>query len=200
MSEPIDETIHAFATEDTYLHATDRVAEEAIQRLLVVEIGGERYGLPTDAVSEIIRIGEITEVPRLPTFLLGVISVRGAIIPVMCLRLRLGFSDGALGRAARIVIVSHGGQRFGLRVDGVIGLQRFRASSVESAPAIFGASRGGADRFISSVARVSDGSTERIVVFLELTALLAVGDELTAHRAQYLDHAARRRGELVPSS
>jgi purine-binding chemotaxis protein CheW len=89
-----------FATEETYLHATDLGREEALATLLTIVLGQEFYGLPTESVREIIKVGAITEVPRLPRFLLGVISVRGAIIPVIDLRRRLALDEAPLSRAA----------------------------------------------------------------------------------------------------
>ena len=170
-----------FATEETYLHATDRVAEETVRTLLVIEVGDEAYAIPTDVVREIIRTVEVTEVPRTPRFVLGVISVRGAIIPVLDLRLRLGFAHASPDRRARIVIVTAGAQRYGLRVDAVVGLERFREAEIEAAPAIFGAGRTSSERYIGGIGRAIDHQA-RIVVFLDLPQLLAFADELQRHR------------------
>lgn len=173
----------SFATEDTYLHATDRAVAEATETLLAVEVAHETYGIATAAVREIIKVGEITEVPRMPRFLLGVISVRGVIIPVLDLRRRLGFAAAEPGRAARIVIVTVGEDRFGLRVDDVLGLERFRASEVEPAPAIFGSGRAGPERHIQGVGRAIE-RPDRIVIFLDLSPLAALAEELAAFRTK----------------
>ncbi len=186
MSEP--QGVVTFATEETYLHATDREREDAAQTFLSVEVSRELYGIPTEAVREIIRVGEITEVPRTPPFLLGVISVRGAIIPVLDLRRRLGFPPATtIARTARIVIVATGAQRFGLSVDDVQGLERFRAADIEPAPNVFGGGRGGAERYIQAIGRAID-RPDRIVIFLELAVLVDLAADLAAHRVQ-----ARRR-------
>jgi purine-binding chemotaxis protein CheW len=182
----------SFATEATYLHAMDRATEQATETFLAVEVAHEVYGVPTAAVREIIKVGEITEVPRTPRYLLGVISVRGAIIPVLDLRLRLGFSAAEPGRSARIVIIQVDDQRLGLRVEDVIALERFRASDVEAAPAIFGGGRVGAERYVQGVGRAAD-RPDRIVIFLELTQLADLAADLTAYRA------ARRRLQAEPA-
>lgn len=170
-----------FATEETYLHATDRGRDEALTTLLCVYMANECFGLPTESIREIIKLSDITEVPRLPGFLLGVISVRGAIIPVMDLRDRVGLGRSVPGRGTRTVIVQHGAQRFGLAVEGVAGLERFRAGAIEPAPAIFGAARMGAERYVSGLARSLD-SPERIAMFLEIEPLLDIKGELERHR------------------
>jgi purine-binding chemotaxis protein CheW len=170
-----------FATEETYLHATDRAQEQEVSTLLTVLIGAELYGLPTEVVREIIKVGIITEVPRLPSFLLGVISVRGAIIPVIDLRDRLGLDAGQGAAGSRIVIIATDGQRLGLQVDGVVGLQRFRLREIEPAPSIFGGGRVGSERYITGLGRAIE-HPERIVSFLNLGPLLAIRDELGRDR------------------
>jgi len=179
--QPLVTSSLAFATEETYLHSTDRAREEALTAYLSVVIGHETYGLPTEAVREIIKLVEVTELPRVPSFLVGIISVRGAIIPVMDLRERLGLGRSTVTRASRVVIVANGNQRYGLRVEAVVGLERFRQSDVEPSPSIFGAGRAGAERYIEGLGRTPD-RPDRIVMFLDLAPLWAIGDELARHR------------------
>jgi purine-binding chemotaxis protein CheW len=167
VSDPAGVPSLSFATEDTYLHATDRAAEQATETLLAVSVGGEIYGILTDAVREIIRVGDVTEVPRMPLFLLGVISVRGAIMPVVDLRQRLGFTAATLGRSARIVIVELEGQRFGLRVEDVLGHLRGVGRAIEN--------------------------TNRIVIFLDLTPLTELAEELNRFRFERAADRGRDR-------
>ena len=177
-----------FATEETYLHATARAREEELVTMLSVRIGHEVYGLPTEAVREIIKLVEITEVPRMPAFMLGVISVRGAIIPVIDLRVRLALTVAPHGRGTRIVIVTSArNQRFGLLVDGVVGLEKFRAKEIEPTPSVFGAGRAGAERYIGGLGRAIE-TTGRIVVFVELEPLIDIRDELRRHRLASREH------------
>ncbi|MDB4964850.1 MAG: cheW40H, partial [Myxococcales bacterium] len=78
-----------FATEETYLRRdVDRRAQSR-RGVLTVGIGGEVYGVEILSIREIIKLREITEVPRAPRFLLGVVTVRGLVLPVVDLRLRL---------------------------------------------------------------------------------------------------------------
>ncbi len=178
-----------FATEETYLHATARAREEELATLLAVRVGNDVYGLPTESVREIIKVVEITEVPRMPSFVPGIISVRGAIIPVIDLRVRLATGVVQNARSTRIVIVAAAaGQRFGLMVDGVVGLERFRRRDIEPTPSVFGSTSSGTERYIAGLGRAID-KADRIVVFLDLGPLLAIEDELRRHR-----HVARMEG------
>ncbi len=97
----------------------DAEAVDLLQ-LLALELAGAPYALPVERVREIVRLRPITPVPRVPSEVLGVISLRGEIVQVVDLRRRLGLEERAPARASRIVIV-HGmdGRVAGLLVDRV---------------------------------------------------------------------------------
>src|SRR4029079_15114228 len=89
-----------------------------------------------------------------------------------------------VNRNTRTVIVSSDGQRFGLRVDAVVGLERFKTGEIESAPAIFGGGRSGPERYMVGVGRsVDSDATDRIVVFLDPPPALSFHQGLAAHPA-----------------
>ena len=97
---------------------TDEPAE-----LVLVRLGGCRYGLPMGSVAEVGRPPGLTRVPGLPAWVAGVANWRGRVLAVLDLRSLLGGAGGAdgLGRRARLVVLSHGGVRVGLLVEGVAG-------------------------------------------------------------------------------
>ena len=75
-------------------------------QIVVLALGDERYGLEIAAVYEIIRPQPITAVPQAPASVVGVINLRGRIIPVVDLRFRFGLPDVIPGPGSRIVWVS----------------------------------------------------------------------------------------------
>jgi chemotaxis signal transduction protein len=80
--------VKGFATEESYHRRGGRQA--IYQReVLAFALCGEEYGIDILRLREIIRTRPITEVPRAPSFVLGVIGVRGEVLPVIDLRLRL---------------------------------------------------------------------------------------------------------------
>jgi purine-binding chemotaxis protein CheW len=90
------------------------------QRLLVFRVDEVLYALPVERVREIVRVRPITPVPRLPTPLVGVISLRGQVLQVIDLRRRLGLPGGGGARHARIVVAHDGdGRVAGILVDAV---------------------------------------------------------------------------------
>ena len=97
-------------------------SEESIvlRELLAFSLAGDRYAVPVERVREIVRLRQITSVPRVPDEILGVISLRGEIVQVMDLRMRLGAPVTEPGRTSRIVVL-HGdeGAVTGLLVDTV---------------------------------------------------------------------------------
>ena len=99
----------------------DTDAAPAAQRqLLTFALDGSPYALPVERVREIIRTRATTPVPGVPRDVLGVVSLRGEIVQVVDLRLRLGLAAAEPGRRTRIVIVhADDGRAGGLLVDAV---------------------------------------------------------------------------------
>ena len=92
----------------------------ALRRLLCFGVDGASYALPVESVREIVRVRPIAPVPRVTRCVLGVISLRGEILQVVDLRLRMGLDATEVGRATRIVVVhSDEGRVAALLVDSV---------------------------------------------------------------------------------
>lgn len=93
---------------------------EELQQLLSFVVGETPYAVPVESVREIVRIRPITPIPRVARDVRGVISLRGEIIQVIDLRLRLGLEATQTTKATRIVVVhSEEGRVAGVLVDGV---------------------------------------------------------------------------------
>ena len=105
---------HAVAAEPS---RTERSQSQG-QKFLTFVLGAEEYGLEILKVQEIVGILPITRIPRTPSFVRGVVNLRGKVVPVMDLRERLGMShDGA--QELCIVFVQVHGILLGIVVDGV---------------------------------------------------------------------------------
>jgi purine-binding chemotaxis protein CheW len=109
---------------------------EEFEEILCFRISDEIYGINIMELKEIIKPRETTEVPRTPPFIMGVVSLRGIIIPVFNLRERLGLSQGAQNGRERIVIVKRHDGFTGLLVDEVIQVVRIGKEGREPAPAV----------------------------------------------------------------
>ncbi len=109
-----------------------------VREYLTFRLADEVYGLPLGSVHEILRVPAISEVPRAPGHVLGIISVRGAITTVIDLRRRLRVADAAPDRAARILLVRHDGETVGLLVDRVEQVERLPDTQIEYRAALSG--------------------------------------------------------------
>ena len=97
---------------------TEQEAETAVQ-YIVVRIGNEQYGINIKYIDNIVRNQKITRVPKTQTYYKGVINLRGEIIPVMSIRLKLGLEDDEFTDKTRIIIVKIEGATIGVLVDQV---------------------------------------------------------------------------------
>ncbi len=99
--------------------------------------------MPIGEVREILKLPPVTEVPRAPSDIVGVVSVRGLLVTVMDLRQRLRVSPGEITRKGRILLVM-GAQNevIGLYVDEVLQVYRLAENEVEVAGAALGGKLG----------------------------------------------------------
>jgi purine-binding chemotaxis protein CheW len=102
-----------------------------------VRVGGEHYALPVDAVLEVAVYGEVAPVPGAPATVLGVLNLRGNVLPVLDLASAFGLEHGG---PRRIVVVEQDGRRAGLAVDSVVGVEELPAPAEEvESPHLLGA-------------------------------------------------------------
>jgi purine-binding chemotaxis protein CheW len=84
--------------------------------VILFEVGGSPFALPTLSVTEVVRVAEIVEIPRAPAFIEGVIEIRDEVIPVIDLGKKLGFRR--IERTAwTIVVAVVGGKKTGFIVE-----------------------------------------------------------------------------------
>jgi purine-binding chemotaxis protein CheW len=113
----------------------DRALPEASEHLVTFLLAGEEYGIDVRLVQEIVRVSEITQVPRAPEFIKGVVNLRGRVIPVIDLKRRLGLGAVApQDRSARIVVARVQERLVGLLVDAASQVLRVPVACIDPAP------------------------------------------------------------------
>ena len=117
------------------------VGEE--QQYLTFLLSGEMFAIAILNIKEIIEYDSLTEVPMMPSFIRGVINLRGAVVPVVDLSARFGRSKTEVSRRTCIVIIEVEGredsrQDIGVMVDSVSEVLEIARSEIEPPPA-FGA-------------------------------------------------------------
>ena len=103
------------------------------QQIVVFRLGNQEFALEIGLVKEIIRLVEITPLPRVPEAVAGMINVRGKIIPVVDLHKHLQLQRISAGAAARIVLVDAGAALVGLWVDEAVDVLRVDPDELKSA-------------------------------------------------------------------
>ena len=101
----------------------EKASDEAMDAVqyIVVKIGNEQYGINIQYIDNIVRNQRITRVPKAQSYYKGVINIRGEIIPVMSIRLKLGLEDDNYTDKTRIIIIKVDGATIGVIVA-VIGI------------------------------------------------------------------------------
>ncbi len=156
------------ATDESYLAGLQESAAEAgeaLRQWLTLSLGVETYALDINQISEIIKPREVTEIPRTPDFILGLISLRGIIVPVFDLGRRLHLAPTQLGPAARIIVCHAEGRSAGLLVDRISQVVKLPEDSIEPPPPVLS----GLDRdLLTGVGR----HQERMLILLHLPSVL----------------------------
>jgi purine-binding chemotaxis protein CheW len=124
-------------------------AEGNMREYLAFDLATERYALPLGCVREIMRVPQITEVPRGPDDVLGVISARGTVTTLIDLRRRLHLPETTPTHRARVLLVDLGEEVVGLLVDSVLQVHRLAQDEIELA-AVMG---GSAPTHLSGIGR-----------------------------------------------
>ena len=115
-----------------------KAASEREGKYLTFSLAGEEYGIGILKVREIIGMLSITPVPQTPSFVKGVINLRGQVIPVVDLRLKFGMPELEYTERTSIIVVEVKGQAgnipIGIVVDSVSEVVSIRESEVEDTP------------------------------------------------------------------
>jgi purine-binding chemotaxis protein CheW len=147
------------------------------RQLVVFDLNEEAYGVDISAVREIIRMQEITRVPRAPEFIEGVINLRGKVIPVVDLRSR--FSKPGTDRTDehRIVVVDVGGQDIGMIVDAVTEVSRIPSSSIEPPSTVITTND---SEYLTGIVK----SDEKLIILLDIAKVISDSEQVQLNEVQ----------------
>jgi purine-binding chemotaxis protein CheW len=101
---------------------------------LTFNLAGEDYGVDILAVREIRGWSRVTRIPQTPDYLLGVLNLRGAIVPIMDLRLRFGLERESYGDNTVMIIVAVDERLFGIVVDAVSDVVDIDPAAIKPVP------------------------------------------------------------------
>jgi purine-binding chemotaxis protein CheW len=159
------------AGEDNAMTSPQRGAEQRAddeEQFVIFTLADEEYGVPIDAVQEIVRVPEqITRMPKTPAFVEGIINLRGSVMPIIDQRRRFGLPDMAHNDRQRIVVFVVKGVRTGFIVDSVSEVLKVSRAQISDAPDLAGEHDGAVGR----VANLVDA--KRLILMLDAGKLLS---------------------------
>ncbi|MCW6511551.1 chemotaxis protein CheW [Lichenifustis flavocetrariae] len=155
----------------------DRIDDE--EQFVVFRVAEEEYGVPIDAVQEIVRIpDQLTRVPKSPAFVEGVVNLRGAVLPVIDQRRRFSLPDVERNDRQRIMVFMVHGVRTGFIVDSVSEVLKIARSQISEAPDV-------AVNDGSAVARVANiVNLKRMILMLDVERLLTKSETNALKKAR----------------
>jgi purine-binding chemotaxis protein CheW len=153
-------------------HSAD--AGPRTREVLVFEVEGQRYGLPTADVRELVRAVAITPLPHAPAVIEGVVDVRGCVLAVLDVRARFGLPSKPLEPSDHFIVASAGPRGVILRVDRATHLALVDEASVQT-PQTLGPSA----TYVAGVAKLEGG----LVLIHDLTTFLSAAEAASLDEA-----------------
>jgi purine-binding chemotaxis protein CheW len=154
-------------------HAVHAQPIEETGQYLTFSLADELFAVGILVIKEIIQFGQLTTVPLMPSYIRGVINLRGAVVPVIDLRARLGRGSAPVGKRTCIVIIEvvHESEShdIGIMVDAVSAVIDIPADQIEPPPAFGSKIR---TDFIEGMGKVND----RFVIILDVTRTFSVSE------------------------
>ncbi len=160
---------------------TNRAVEplpNASFRLVVFVIVDQRYALHLAVVLQVLRMVEVSSLPKAPSVVLGVINVHGRIIPVVDVRRRFGHSAAPYGLTSRLLVARTPRRTLALPVDDVLGVQEMPSEQVTKPEALVPGAG-----LVAGIAALPDG----VLLIHDLDTFLSLDEE------QQLTHALEGR-------
>ena len=108
--------------------------EDPVLQWVTFRLENETYGINVMQVQEVLRYSEIAPVPGAPSYVLGIINLRGNVVTVIDTRLRFGLATSETTDQTRIVIIEAENQVVGILVDAVAEVVYLRQSEIETTP------------------------------------------------------------------
>ncbi|MET3513987.1 MAG: chemotaxis protein CheW [Gammaproteobacteria bacterium] len=150
---------------ESAIPAAELAAQMAQTGILTFRLDTEHYGIDILKVQEIRSYEPVTRIPQADPAVRGVINLRGAIVPIVDLRLRFGLPQADCDRFTAVIIVNVGAKVIGMVVDGVSEVVTLAAEQVQPRPDMAAVDLS----CITGLATLQD----RMVMLLDLEALLA---------------------------
>ncbi len=149
---------------------SSKIIEEKYEIWVIFSLENEFYALPVSNVQEMLRANKITRVPDAPYPIRGITNMRGRLLPVVDLRLRLGLKKAKINDKSRILVTEANGRLIGLLVDSVEQVARLITSAIKPPPKDIVTEK---SKYITGVYYFN----EKLIILLEPYQVLLIYDE-----------------------
>jgi purine-binding chemotaxis protein CheW len=146
--------------EETMAHPTEH------SEVLAFHLGAEEFGIDIHAVRELRGYGAVTRLANAPEFLKGVVNLRGQIVPIVDLRLKLGMGEASYNEFTVVIVLAVDSQQVGIVVDSVSDVVSLQAEQIKPPPT---GGRHLRQDYLTGIATVD----ERLLQLTDLSTLLA---------------------------
>jgi purine-binding chemotaxis protein CheW len=114
----------------------ETIADADTQQFLTFKLAGEEYGVGILSVQEIRGWSAVTAIPHSPNWLLGVINLRGVVVPIIDLRIKFNFAKAEYNEFTVVIILNVGARVVGIVVDGVSDVITLANDQIKPAPSL----------------------------------------------------------------
>ncbi|MBL8287562.1 MAG: chemotaxis protein CheW [Rubrivivax sp.] len=153
--------------------AAAAVAGAQAGEFLTFRLGAEEYGIDILRVQEIRSYEQPTRIANVPSFIKGVVNLRGVIVPIVDLRLKLGCESAEYNTFTVVVVLNVRGRVVGAVVDSVSDVLELHKEQIKPAPQLHSSVDAS---FITGIGTVRSGEAERMLILMDIEALMSSAD------------------------
>lgn len=140
---------------------------------LSFRLGDEEYGISILSVQEIRGYEPSTRIVNAPAYLLGVLNLRGVIVPVLDMRIKFGITDVVYNSQTVTIVLNIGERVVGMVVDAVSDVVALKAEEIRPAPEFSG---NVATENVIGLAALQQGNTQRMLILMDIQKLMTSAD------------------------
>ena len=160
-----------------------RAQSAEADQMISFSIGEEHYGVDIQEVKEVIRIREITQLPKAPTFVKGVINLRGDVIPIIDLREKFGLEQLDYTEVTRVIVVEVDGKSIGMVVDRVSNVIKIPQDEIEPPPPLVGGLSG---EYLRGIGKLG----EKLIVLISIDKILTTDEKIELKKMEEVKEPA----------
>ena len=166
-----DRPVAEHATTPIAIASTTRTGAAPVpSEFLSFRLGNEEYGIDILRVQEIRSYEAPTRIANAPAFIKGVVNLRGVIVPIVDMRLKLGCESAEYTDFTAVIVLNVRGRVIGAVVDSVSDVLALGADSIKAAPELNSSVDAG---YIMGIGCVKNGDVERMLILTDIEALMS---------------------------